>query len=68
MNDSRPPKPKSAAFCNFIDFAAPLTEIMLLGCLAQRAGKKIEWDAESDYPKPNMYSCFPRCASKKDPA
>ncbi|MBN2473148.1 MAG: Gfo/Idh/MocA family oxidoreductase [Pirellulales bacterium] len=34
-----------AAFCNFIDFAAPLTEIMLLGCLAQRAGRKIEWDA-----------------------
>ena len=33
------------AFCNFIDFAAPLTEIMLVGCLAQRAGKKIEWDA-----------------------
>ena len=32
--------------CNFIDFAAPLTEIMLLGCLAQRVGKKIEWDAE----------------------
>ena len=30
--------------CNFIDFAAPLTEVMLLGCLAQRAGKKIEWD------------------------
>ena len=28
-----------------IAFAAPLTEIMLLGCLAQRAGKKIEWDA-----------------------
>lgn len=34
-----------ATFCNFSDFAAPLTEIMLLGCLAQRAGKKIEWDA-----------------------
>jgi len=33
------------AFCNFIDFAAPLTEIMLVGCLAQRAGKKVEWDA-----------------------
>jgi hypothetical protein len=33
------------AFCNFVDFAAPLTETMLLGCLAQRAGKKIEWDA-----------------------
>jgi len=34
-----------ATFCNFVDFAAPLTEIMLLGCLAQRAGKKIAWDA-----------------------
>ena len=33
------------AFCNFVDFAAPLTETMLLGCLTQRAGKKIEWDA-----------------------
>jgi hypothetical protein len=31
--------------CNFVDFAAPLTEIMLLGCLAQRVGEKIEWDA-----------------------
>jgi hypothetical protein len=26
-----------ASFCNFIDFAAPLTEVMLLGCLAQLA-------------------------------
>lgn len=34
-----------ATFCNFIDFAAPLTEVMLLGCLGQRVGKKIEWDA-----------------------
>lgn len=34
-----------AALCNFVDFAAPLTEIMLLGCLAQRLGKNIEWDA-----------------------
>ena len=33
------------ALCNFTDFAAPLTEVMLLGCLAQRVGKKIEWDA-----------------------
>ena len=30
--------------CNFTDFAAPLTEVMLLGCLAQRVGKRIEWD------------------------
>ena len=35
-----------AAFCNFIDFAAPLTEVMLLGNLALRARQKIEWDAE----------------------
>jgi len=35
-----------AAFCNFVDLAAPLTEIMLLGCLTQRVGKKIEWNAK----------------------
>ena len=33
------------AFCNFVDFAAPLTEVMLLGCLTQRIGRKIQWDA-----------------------
>ena len=33
-----------ATLCNFTDFAAPLTEVMLLGCLAQRVGKRIEWD------------------------
>lgn len=32
------------AFCNFVDFAAPLTEVMLLGNLALRTGQKIEWD------------------------
>jgi len=31
------------AFSNF-DIAAYLTEIILLGCVALRAGKKIEWD------------------------
>jgi hypothetical protein len=36
-----------AAFCNFIDFAAPLTEVMLLGNLALRTGQKIEWDAQA---------------------
>jgi len=36
-----------AALCNFVDFGAPLTEVMLLGCLAQRVGKRIEWDAAS---------------------
>jgi len=35
------------AFCNFVDFAAPLTEVMLLGNLALRTGQKIEWDAEA---------------------
>ena len=28
------------------DYAAPLTEVVLLGALAQRSGKTIEWDAE----------------------
>jgi hypothetical protein len=31
------------AYSNF-DIAAYLTEIMLLGCVALRAGQKIEWD------------------------
>ena len=29
------------------DYAADLTEVVLLGCLAQRSGKTIEWDAEN---------------------
>ncbi|MBK8979051.1 MAG: Gfo/Idh/MocA family oxidoreductase [Planctomycetes bacterium] len=29
------------------DYAAPLTEMVLLGALAQRTGKTIEWDAEN---------------------
>jgi hypothetical protein len=33
-------------FCDFATFAAPLTETMLVGNLALRTGKKIEWDAE----------------------
>ncbi len=33
-----------AAGSNF-DYAAPLTEIVLLGCAAVRAGEKLEWDA-----------------------
>ena len=32
------------ASCNF-DFAAPLTEIALLGVIAQRTGRYLEWDA-----------------------
>jgi predicted dehydrogenase len=33
------------ALCNFPDFAAPLTEVMLLGALAVRMGKPIQWNA-----------------------
>jgi predicted dehydrogenase len=33
------------AYCNFIDFASRITEVMLLGGLALRVGKRIEWDA-----------------------
>ncbi len=29
------------------DYAAPLTEMVLLGAMAQRTGKNIEWDAEN---------------------
>jgi hypothetical protein len=32
-----------APYSNF-DIAAYLTEIMLLGCVSLRAGKKIEWE------------------------
>jgi predicted dehydrogenase len=35
------------AFCNFVDFAADMTEAMLVAALAIRTGKKIEWDAEA---------------------
>ena len=38
-------KGERPALCNFIDFGAPLTEVMLLGNLALRAGKRISWDA-----------------------
>ncbi|HUB32221.1 MAG TPA: Gfo/Idh/MocA family oxidoreductase [Bryobacteraceae bacterium] len=38
------------ANCNF-EFAAPLTEIALLGVIAQRTGKFLEWDAQE--------MCFP---------
>ena len=33
------------ALCNFVDFAAPLTEVMLLGNLALQTGAAIHWDA-----------------------
>ena len=29
------------------DYAAPLTEMVLLGALAQRTGRTLEWDAEA---------------------
>ena len=34
----------SAALCNF-DYSGPLTEAVLLGTVAYRAGKRLEWDA-----------------------
>ncbi len=39
-------KGNGETLCHF-DYAAPLTETILLGNLAFRAGKKIEWDAEA---------------------
>ena len=33
-----------ACGANFVDFAGPLTEMVLLGNLAVRTGKKLEWD------------------------
>ena len=35
---------------NFIDYAGPLTETILLGNLAVWAGKKVEWDAKTMTP------------------
>ncbi len=29
------------------DYAAPLTEMVLLGAMAQRSGKTLEWDAKN---------------------
>ncbi len=40
-------KSGDAPLCNFPDFASPLTEVMLLGGLALRTGRKIEWDAQN---------------------
>jgi len=34
------------ALCNF-DCAGPLTETVVLGAVAYRAGQKLEWDAEN---------------------
>jgi hypothetical protein len=33
-----------AAMCNFVDFAAPMTEIMQLGNLALLVEKDLRWD------------------------
>lgn len=33
--------------CSNFDYAAPFTEVVLLGNLAIRSGKKIEWDSEN---------------------
>jgi hypothetical protein len=32
--------------CSF-DYSGPLTEAVLLGCVAYRSGAKLEWDAEA---------------------
>ena len=49
--------PKCGA--NFADFAGPLTEMVLLGNLAVRTGKPIEWDGEkgvcTNVPEANQY-------------
>ncbi len=36
---------------NFVDYAGPLTETILLGNLAIWSGEKVDWDAESMTPK-----------------
>ena len=47
-----------AALCNF-DYTGPLTETVLLGPVAYRAGQKLEWDAENlrvtNCPEANQY-------------
>src|SRR5579863_5572847 len=52
-------KGEAPALCNFFDFGATLTEILLLGNLAIRLGGKIYWDAERgcviDRPDANQY-------------
>jgi len=44
---------------NFADYAGPLTEMVLIGNLAIRTGKRIEWDAEkmrvTNAPEANRY-------------
>ena len=54
-NGSRPARADGPAFCNFVDFAAPLTEVMLVGALAlrDRQGPPLERreDAGGDCPE-----------------
>ena len=45
---STPARPASPTTCNF-DYSGSLTEAILLGNVAYRAGKKLEWDAEKLY-------------------
>ena len=44
---------------NFVDYASQLTELILLGNVAMRAGRKITWDAArgevTDHPAANQY-------------
>ena len=51
-------KGKTAASCPF-EYAAKLTEVMLLGVVALRAGRKIEYDAANmrvvNVPNANQY-------------
>ena len=48
-----------AAMSNFTDYAGPLTEMLLLGNVAMRAGRKIDWDSASlsvtNYPEANKF-------------
>ncbi len=51
-------KTGSPTGCNF-DYSGPLTETVLLGTVAHRAGKKLEWDAKNmkvtNCPEANQY-------------
>jgi len=48
-----------ACGANFVDFAGPLTEMVLLGNLAVRTAKKLEWDGEhmrvTNVPEANQF-------------
>ena len=45
--------------CSNFDYSGPLTEVVLLGNVAVRTRKKIEWDAKNmkitNVPEPNKY-------------